>query len=515
MVQLTAWSVLPLIAALVSVGAYLRLAGKSRVPGRQALLTLLALVLFWSACQFLASLLTGREPKLLLARLSYVAIAVGPVMWFLFALCYTQRRMHLPRSWLNVLSIMPLIAILLAMTNDWHHLVWTEARLRSVGGFVTLDLMAGPWLYVQAAYSYAVIFAATAILAYVLGGTIGEFKPVAGVVMAPLIVCAANMVDLSSWPPLPSLRFTTLGFIAAVLILDATVLRYGVLDNTPVLRDRVFERLTEGVIVATSAGRVVDVNQAALHALGTSRGDVWRAPLTQYLPELNLASVTAGPTEVLEVTLDGRAYDVTGSRLDPSDPDSDVVLALRDVTVRRDTEAALRGAQRDLQRLAHTDPLTGMYNRRLFMRRLAEEIERVQRHDGCLSVVIFDLDFFKSVNDEHGHATGDRVLQAVAATAERVKRASDVAARLGGEEFALLLPATDREGAWHLAQRLREAVEAVDTAAIVGMPLAITASVGVATVSGRAGDPGHLLKLADDALYQAKNGGRNRVCASA
>ncbi len=111
-----------------------------------------------------------------------------------------------------------------------------------------------------------------------------------------------------------------------------------------------------------------------------------------------------------------------------------------------------------MERLAHTDFLTRLANRRYFMQRLTEETERVKRGNQPMSVLLLDMDSFKSVNDTHGHDIGDRVLQVIASVTQEVKRVSDVAARIGGEEFAMLLPDTDREGAIKLAQRLRRTI---------------------------------------------------------
>jgi GGDEF domain-containing protein len=251
--------------------------------------------------------------------------------------------------------------------------------------------------------------------------------------------------------------------VAGVLILDRAVLRHGLLDDIPVLRERVLEQLGEGVVVVSGSGRVIDVNHAALRLLATSRGGAVGRRMADILPDVDLEALLAGRHASLEMQAQGRWYDVTGTRLDPANPASDVVLTCRDVTVRRDTELALRVAQDELQRLVHTDSLTGLHNRRLFMDRLEEEIRRVQRHSGCLSVMVLDLDHFKQINDRFGHDAGDRVLRAAAERTRAVKRATDVAARVGGEEFALLLPATDAAGAMRLAQRLRGSIESIDT----------------------------------------------------
>jgi diguanylate cyclase (GGDEF)-like protein len=212
------------------------------------------------------------------------------------------------------------------------------------------------------------------------------------------------------------------------------------------------------------------------------------------------------------VTIRNRAYDVSPSPLDLTDSNSDVVLVFRDITVRRETERSLSAVKEEMVRLAHTDSLTGLHNRRFFMQRLDEEIERVRRHGGSLSVLIFDLDHFKKVNDTHGHDMGDHVLKSVADASMDIKRITDVAARVGGEEFALLLPETNQDGAMKLAHRLRAAIEAVSTPRTDRSSVEITASVGVATVSQSSKDVENVLRHADEALYKAKHLGRNTVC---
>jgi diguanylate cyclase (GGDEF)-like protein len=399
------------------------------------------------------------------------------------------------------------------MTNQWHELVWSNLGLHETQGYIGLAWAGGPWLYFHAYYGYLLVGVATTILAFGLSDTRGAARPVAGVIVAPLVVSAATFVELSAWNPVPWFDFTTLGFALGALILNNAVLGAGVLDNIPVLRHRVVEQLTEGVVVVSSTGRIIDVNVAAAALLDGHMPQNGHRQIEIFLPTLEVAQLVNGERESLEVAMGGRFYDVTGSRLDTTDPASDVVLTFRDVTVRRDTELALRNAQQELRNLAHTDPLTGLNNRRLFMSRLEEEISRVQRYDSCLSVVMLDLDHFKQVNDNHGHEAGDRVLQAVADRLVLVKRVTDVAARVGGEEFALLLPQTDHTGAMQLAQRLRTVIEAIDTLPVIGRRRAITASFGLATVTGTADDPATILKRADDALYRAKHGGRNQVCA--
>ena len=155
------------------------------------------------------------------------------------------------------------------------------------------------------------------------------------------------------------------------------------------------------------------------------------------------------------------------------------------------------------------DGLTGLPNRRAFDEELAREVPRATRAGAPLAVVVLDVDRFKAVNDLHGHAAGDAVLREVAARARAGVRAGDLAARIGGEEFALLLPGADLAGAHELAERLRAAIATAPFEA-EGKTLEVTASLGCAALA--AGEPPEaLLARADARLYEAKRTGRNRV----
>jgi diguanylate cyclase (GGDEF)-like protein len=165
-----------------------------------------------------------------------------------------------------------------------------------------------------------------------------------------------------------------------------------------------------------------------------------------------------------------------------------------------------------------TDGLTGLYNRRHLLHRLLQETTRAQRYGQDLSCLFVDADHFKQVNDTYGHAAGDRVLVALARCLRDRLRASDLATRYGGEEFAVLLPETDLSNARRLAEQIREAIAAIEVVLEDGQAIRVTVSIGVAELdpSGphpQAGDA--LLQAADDAVYAAKAAGRNCVrCAT-
>jgi diguanylate cyclase (GGDEF)-like protein len=165
------------------------------------------------------------------------------------------------------------------------------------------------------------------------------------------------------------------------------------------------------------------------------------------------------------------------------------------------------------ERLATTDGLTGLANHRTFQARLDEHLAGARRYGKRLSLVLCDVDHFKSVNDTHGHPVGDQVLQGVARVLAREARGTDLAARYGGEEFAVAMPETDAAGARVIAERIRTRLADTVFATELG-PLRVTLSVGIATFPDDGRTKAGLMEAADACLYQAKRGGRNRTVAA-
>ena len=177
------------------------------------------------------------------------------------------------------------------------------------------------------------------------------------------------------------------------------------------------------------------------------------------------------------------------------------VWFFRDITARKQVEAALL-------KMSQHDPLTGVANLRFFHQRAAEELSRARRKGTPLSVVMADIDHFKEINDKWGHAVGDRVLQHLCACAQRTLRQTDVFARVGGEEFAVLLPEADSRGAFIFAERLRKRIESQAMPEGTG-EIHYTLSAGTADLQPSDASVMVALERADAALYAAKKAGRN------
>jgi diguanylate cyclase (GGDEF)-like protein len=204
--------------------------------------------------------------------------------------------------------------------------------------------------------------------------------------------------------------------------------------------------------------------------------------------------------------LDGIRELVSGDRIHIG-PNVTLSFAILDAQAERITHQLYESSVRD--------PLTRAHNRRYLVDRLSREIAYARRHTAPLSVVIFDIDHFKRVNDTLGHLAGDEVLREISGLVSRLIRQEDVFARFGGEEFVVLARGIDRVGAARFAERLRASVERLEIAA-EDTVARVTISLGLASLSelgeGERTVEG-LLRLADSRLYVAKSGGRNRVCA--
>lgn len=512
--QFTLWSLPSLAAVLLSLHAAREVRRRAPVPGAPALLALCGSVFLWALGQLLGTLVTGLPEKMLASRLQYPGIALLAPAWLAFALTYARRPPTLGWKATGALCALPVVTIALAWTNDLHGAVWADARLATSRGFVGLTLDYGPWFAVHVLYSYALIVAGTALLVYELAPSPNHRRALTAVIAAPALVAALNLLHLGGLNPLPFIDPTPFGFAIGSVVLAHGVLHSGLLDLSPVLHRQVLEQLDDGVIVLDAEGRIIDVNASAAAMLMPDGGstDTLGVAIDTLLPGQALSRLITSPERVLETEVDLTSYEVRATRLDAGGGSSATVLVFRDVTRRLEAESELKRAKQEMERLAYTDPLTGLENRRAFVSRLQEECDRVRRFDQQLSIVLLDLDRFKQINDTWGHETGDTVLRHVAEELHGCSRTCDVAGRLGGEEFALLLPGSGAEGALRVAERLREAVRRHRPAADAEP---VTVSIGVATADPDAPDWQALLRAADEALYAAKHAGRNTVRSAA
>ena len=275
-----------------------------------------------------------------------------------------------------------------------------------------------------------------------------------------------------------------------------------------------FEMESDAIfIIQNSDGAILETNSAACEMYGYSRDELLimkNTDLSAEPEETRAKTKEAAPVDqIVKIPmrwhrkLDGTVFpvDIT-ARFIQWNGVSVHIAAIRDITERRK-------AEEELERLAITDPLTGLLNRRQFFTEANEIFSRSQNQPYELSILMIDIDHFKDVNDQHGHATGDAALCEVARRLNDNIRPTDILSRYGGEEFVIILPRTDPEETRQIANRLCNAI-AKEPVNIEDVAIPITISMGVAGLDEKVVSLDGLLHCADQALYKAKGEGRNR-----
>src|SRR4051794_28260326 len=364
-------------------------------PGGIALMCFLLCVAVWNAGYGLEIAADGVARKLFWAKAEYPGVYLLPVAFFAFSV------EHSGRSWaqagrLAVLSIVPCAIILLAWTNERHHLIWTDIAAFQPAGKV-LALGHGAVFYFGALYAYGLILAASVML---LSGRASHrrfYRRQSVVVL--VAICTPWIANILYLLGIPSSGFdtTTIAFAVTATAISLGCIRWGLLDVVPVARDAVVEHMSDGMVVIDIQGRVADCNRAAQPVLLCPVEDAVGRSADEVLPPIASTIRTAGERvfEVEEVDL-ARASAAAGR-----------LLLFHDVTAREALQAHLAAD-------ALTDDLTGIGNRRFFMERLGWALDQGRHDDDLLAVLYLDLDGFKPINDTYGHAAGDDVLIATA-----------------------------------------------------------------------------------------------------
>ena len=296
-------------------------------------------------------------------------------------------------------------------------------------------------------------------------------------------------------------------------VTDMHIMQQAMMESEKRYRN-LFDHAGDALFVHDDTG-FVDVNGAACEQLGYSREELLtmgpadivapenRADVPRLLAEVNQDGFVE--FEIMQIRRDGTRYPVwIVSRLIDFVSEKAILSTSRDISVRKELEARLR-------ELATTDPLTGCRNRRSFSDRLMEELDRAQRFGSPFSLISLDLDHFKSINDTYGHDVGDDVLKDVVQALSDELRDPDFLGRMGGEEFGIGLVEIEGERADDVAERLRRCLE-TRTVCCKDVDVRYTASFGVTDYTGTADSMESMMKRADEALYRAKNAGRNVVC---
>lgn len=489
-------------------------------------------LLTWTVGYMFELMATGLQPKIAWADLQYVATVALPILWLQVVLLYARGRGLSHRMWLTLGVLGALITSGIFLNPGGVFRV--APSVTTHGSLTALHPDYGPlWSLGWVPFVYGLLLVSASVLVRAMLHTRRHHVSQSlALLVASLLPLAAGTVyafGLSPWPDYnPAMAVVSVSGLLMAYALFSTRL----FELAPLARDAVIEHLADGVLVVDLRGRLVDMNPAAVAAFPelsperlaqpiatilARRPDVQRAlrdALSSFRDDGRDPYATPTPWEV-EVRGDGpgpstrRIYSLlaTPVRSGGGRP-LGMVVVLRDVSERV-------GLLDEAVRMATTDGLTGALSRRRLLELGEQAMGRAAARSQPVTVLVFDVDHLKEINDGQGHAAGDLVLQAIAESSRSALRDEDLFGRLGGDEFCAVLPGADEEEGSRIAERVRSASGGPGTPGAGGGGPHSTVSVGVATthlpVEGRFEA---LLEAADGALYAAKSTGRDRVAVA-
>jgi diguanylate cyclase (GGDEF)-like protein/PAS domain S-box-containing protein len=507
--------ILPYLGAALISGAVGVLALRRRiVPGAASFAVLTLAEAAWTGSYVCQRVTLDLPGQIFWNNLQLSAALVAVLGYLGFVLQYTRvapPRTRALRPWLSLLGF---ALGGLVWTDGAHHLVRTASHLEPGLPFTRLVYQDGPLFFLLTVFIYGLIAYSTFLLVVNFFSSSRLYRLQIGTVLLGVFIpWGISLLAFTGLVPFNLHDITPLAFAPSNLLMFWALFRFYLFDVAPIARELLVERLQDGVIVLDQRWRIVDFNPTAREIFGFSNTATLGKYIRREQPVLyqfitRLVETPNARTEMsVEVLGMPSRYEVMAVPLYHTlGTLIGYLVTLRDITEQKRTEDKL-------QRLAQTDYLTEVYNRRAFFELAAPELERSRRYHHSLAFILMDVDNFKKVNDTYGHLVGDRVLQNVARACQRSLREVDKLARYGGEEFIVMLPETDGPGACRSAERLRQVIEGAEISTHQG-PVRITASLGVAVIPPdcKSLTIDRLLGRADQALYQAKQAGRNQVC---
>ena len=472
-----------------------------------AYFALLAGSLFLYTLGYLLEMISVTPGEVMLAlRVENLGIPLVAPVFLLTTLGFYQpkslRKWMLPAA-LTYSTIMSLIVF----TNDYHHIYYASVSLVQRGEFLTAVMERGPMYYVVQVSTFIYMGTAYAILAVrFIRGSAKLRRQMLLFIIGSFFGFATNIANILKVAPL-NLDFMPIALTLGLIFFAITLQRHKLLDIVSVAFDMAVETMNDALVVLDNEWCFIYCNQKARElfpVLATYAGtesieDTPGWPVALHPQAEQQVTLTLEDPTTARPTFHRASIDAIRSKLGK---DIGVFLLIRDIT-------EITGVLNNLEAQAITDPLTGVFNRRHFATLVDRQMSMARRHDMPISLLLFDIDHFKSVNDTYSHLAGDHVLCRVVEVVTRQMRTYDVMARYGGEEFVVLSTESDEDALIAFANRLRKAIEQ-ETIAFEHHAIRITASFGVVVLlPGQSYEAG--MDAADRALYAAKHGGRNCV----
>jgi diguanylate cyclase (GGDEF)-like protein len=509
----------PLVVAVSLANAAILMLAASLVWRRRYLLGapsltgLLFALAEWSFSVGMGYVVLTPSAKVFWAKMSYVGAFSAMPFFLIFCLYFAHQSAWLTPRRLLALWLFPALALGLTWTNEWHLLIWRGYEFDPTSSALVFQY--GIVFYIYIAYVYICTFAAVFVLLKLYRSAAKVYRAQVRLILLAISVPLISVfIRITGLNPAPGIKITALVLVFSGVLLTWGFLSNRLLDLAPVERAVLIDNLFDGVLVLDVKNRIVDINAPALKMLRLEKAplgeDVFlaleKSPLLAAIliqkPKTDVSvQLFSDPQQFVEV----RMHPLTGNRRQVG-----YLAVLRDITAQKHMERELKDKAYELSLQASTDDLTGIFNRRFANELLKREQNRAKRYNLPLSVAVFDVDNFKAYNDTRGHAFGDACLKQIAMELKRSLRASDMAARIGGDEFLAIFPNTAVEQAVKAMERLRRSLATAQIGDTLPEEVRITISCGLTQVLPHE-ELEDVLQRADQLLYRAKELGKDRV----
>jgi diguanylate cyclase (GGDEF)-like protein/PAS domain S-box-containing protein len=446
-------------------------------------------------------------------KFQYLGVMLFPQFYLFFTLQYSQRIEKINRKYLGYFFLIPALLFIIKISDNSLHLFYSTVRVDYSASIPLLAFTPGPVYYFTAFFNLAVLTYANYLLWAGRRNSSSLYRKQTSIMLAAaLIIYLVYFFYLSGYRPFPFLRnidFNPFIYTAMGAAVGWAILRHRLFDLVPFARDTLIETLAEGVLVFDAQFRLVDANPACrsifgwkIIPLGWEIEQVfvgWQGPLEADECIRQVLGNASNPIEISS-NRDGKVfcYDINVTNLQAEKGEIDgCLLVMHDITARKIHEQQLRD-------LSLEDELTGLKNRRGFFTLAEQMIQMVFRMDLSAVLVYIDLDELKTINDNLGHAEGDRAIVAAAESLVKTCRSSDINARMGGDEFVILAIGSEANLAEIMVGRIDEQLKLLQKNHL--MPFKLSFSYGISFC--RPGERRSLVSLiseADHAMYEQKH----------
>lgn len=447
-----------------------------------------------------------KEHILMWLNIQHIGIAFFPVLliWFCYANYYEEKRRYIIA--MILFFAVSLTTFFTVQTNSYHHFYYKAVEVITADRLI-LNTIKGPWFYVHGGtliLSICILFVSTWKMHQ---SSTDIYRRKAKSIMISLsLFCIAIILTALEWLPESVDIFPILYLITGSLWL-LTYFKNGVFDLMPITYKKIFDNISEGVMVLDKNDHLAHFNMAAYDVFKSELRLIRGIAIEKVLNNILVVPNEDYTGKVFEIRCRNKIkiYHLKSTDLyDQKQTYNGKILVFNDIT--KEIEAG-----RVLQALATQDALTGLSNRRHFFDKCHDKIDHARIEGKKISFVLMDLDHFKSINDTYGHTVGDVVLKEVSRICQKTLREYDIMGRYGGEEFAILLYDTTLQETHRIIERMRDRIQS-HVFNCDGNMIKLTVSFGVyRPCLLTEDDMTVILKKADKSLYQAKHEGRNRV----